>query len=684
MRPPLERALGQQPPSARAGIGAIVAALTVSCVSVAIDAADCEITCVASCPIGFECAYGYCVRDPGSAVCPAPDGLNAAAGGTEPPIASLPDSGAAPSRSPAEVCSSSDGLRLSECPPPAPCRGVPYAITLSASGGVEPYVWSASVLPAGMRLSSRGELSGTLQAAATVAFSVRDSSGPGADGERSYTFELVPRDRCWFARAGNDTGTSYVELLDPLLDTGPSPRVRLPAGPGEEVADFRFSPDGRVLAVRTRDAMGTHRLALYGAPRWLALEPTRTEGRSVLQYAWATDSSLLALAVSDGAATYLETLRLTGSGAVGDAAALLPSTRVGPAVEAPVGSELVWLSGSRLAFHAPSPTPRVAGERHVYHAELGPEAGFLAPVAHTNVSYVLDALSSLRLEPRATGLFVVSSFNATASIEFHSADSTEQVFSHAPNAVLAPQGGCTARSSDEAGLEIHAPEGGEPLAAQGGCAHLLGWSSAGDRLACISDDPGFGGLRILDFDAARRRLTPSLVEGAYVYSEETSQLRRRAFSPMGRRFAFSTDDSLFVAERGDERWLVERAPTAFFDTDNPFVDLAFSPDERWLLMHRGNTLMLRDLDAEGDETAVIEIALPASEPCAEVEGDTSHRWCGDGSSRSAAMAWSPDSKALAYRALESGSLPALDSSVGAGGVVLLRCGPGCTHYAFQP
>lgn len=594
------------------------------------------------------------------------------------------DSADAPSLSPAEACSSSDGLRLSECPPPPPCRGVPYAITLSASGGVEPYVWSASLLPAGMRLSSTGELSGTLQAAATVAFSVRDSSGPGGGRERSYSFELAPRDRCWFAHAGTDASIPYVELLDPLLDAGSSPRVRLPAGAGEEIADFQFSPNGRVLAVRTRDPMGAQRVALYGAPQWLPLEPTGSDGRSVLQYAWATDSSLLALAVSDGVTAYLETRRLTGSGTAGDAPALLPSALAGPAVEAPVGSELVWLAGSRLAFHAPSPAPRVAGERHLYHAELGPEAGFLAPVAHTNVSYVLDALSSLRLEPRANGLFVISSFNATASIEFHSADSTERVFSHAPNAVLAPQGGCTARTSGTAGLEIHAPEGGEPLAAQGGCGHLLGWSNAGDRLACVSDDPSFAGLRIFDFDAARRRLTESLVEGAYVYSEETSQLRRRAFSPMGRRFAFTTDDSLFVAERGSERWLVERTPTAFFDSDSPFVDLAFSPNERWLLMHRGNTLMLRDLDADGDETAVIEIALPASEPCAEVEGDTSHRWCGDGSSRSATMAWSPDSKALAYRALESGSLPALGSSVGAGGVVLLRCGPGCTHYAFQP
>jgi hypothetical protein len=101
-------------------------------------------------------------------------------------------------------------------------------------------------------------------------------------------------------------------------------------------------------------------------------------------------------------------------------------------------------------------------------------------------------------------------------------------------------------------------------------------------------------------------------------------------------------------------------------------------------MHRGNTLMLRDLNSISDDTVTIEIGLPASEACAEVEGDTSHRWCGDASSRTAAMAWSRDSKALAYRALESDARPALQSSVNAAGLALLRCGPGCAHFAFQP
>jgi Putative Ig domain len=680
VRPPVERPLGWRwlPGS----LGFAVALLSPRCVSVSIDARDCQIPCAASCPSGFECSRGYCVRDPERADCPAPGAPDLDAGRRELPESS-PDSGdAGPSLRVADACSPGTGLQLSPCPPPAPCRGVPYAIDLSASGGVAPYAWSASALPAGMSLSSEGELRGTLTQSGTLTFRVRDSSSDGSGVERSHSFELVPRDRCWLAYAGNDEETPYVELVDTLLDPSVPSRVRLPAGMGEEVVDFQFSPDGRALAVRMRDPLGLARLTLYGAPQWSQLELSSSVERSVLHYAWAIDSSMLALGVSDGDRTFLETLRLSAEVTAGDGA-LSRSVLSGAAVEAPIDSELVWFANDRVAFHAPSEAPGPPGQRRVYHSELGPASAFLVPVAHQNATpYVVDALSTLRLQPAEAGLFVVSSFAGTAGIDFHPADSSSTIYGQAPLAIISPHGRFTTLSTEQGELRVYPPEGVDALAALDGCSHFIAWSSAEDRLACVTNDVSFGGLGIFDFDGSS--LTRSFVEGRYAYSEEAALTRRRAFSPSGTRFAFTTDSSLFVAELESDRWLVERAATAFYAASTPFADLAFSPDERWLLMHRGNTLMLRDLSSIGDDTAVIEMGLPLSEACAEVEGDTSHRWCGDASSQSAAMAWSRDSTALAYRALEADARPALHASVNLAGLALLRCGPGCAHYAFQP
>ena len=47
---------------------------------------------------------------------------------------------------------------------PAAQRNVPYSATLAATGGVQPYIWSlraGSSLPAGLTLSSSGQITGT-------------------------------------------------------------------------------------------------------------------------------------------------------------------------------------------------------------------------------------------------------------------------------------------------------------------------------------------------------------------------------------------------------------------------------------------------------------------------------------------------------------------------------------------
>ena len=76
----------------------------------------------------------------------------------------------------------------------SPITGAPYALQFSAQGGLPPYHWSlSSVLPAGLRLSASGLVSGT--PTATGAFSygvtVTDSKGATGGGTASGTISAM-------------------------------------------------------------------------------------------------------------------------------------------------------------------------------------------------------------------------------------------------------------------------------------------------------------------------------------------------------------------------------------------------------------------------------------------------------------------------------------------------------------
>lgn len=74
------------------------------------------------------------------------------------------------------------GLGISTTSLPGPTTNQPYSAQLNATGGLPPYSWSiaSGSLPAGLVLSSSGQISGTPTTAGTFAFSVtaQDSSSP--------------------------------------------------------------------------------------------------------------------------------------------------------------------------------------------------------------------------------------------------------------------------------------------------------------------------------------------------------------------------------------------------------------------------------------------------------------------------------------------------------------------------
>ena len=72
--------------------------------------------------------------------------------------------------------------------------GVPYSRAFSASGGTGPYTFgtNASALPAGLTLSTSGQLNGTPTTAGNYNFIVRSTDANGCFGERSYTLVINP------------------------------------------------------------------------------------------------------------------------------------------------------------------------------------------------------------------------------------------------------------------------------------------------------------------------------------------------------------------------------------------------------------------------------------------------------------------------------------------------------------
>src|SRR6516164_2568926 len=96
-----------------------------------------------------------------------------------------------------------------------------YSTALTASGGTAPYAWSVSSgsLPAGLTLSSSGQINGTPTTPGTSSFtvSVSDSSSPAESGSGSLSITIAaaatPVQISTSSLAGGQTNTAYSATL---------------------------------------------------------------------------------------------------------------------------------------------------------------------------------------------------------------------------------------------------------------------------------------------------------------------------------------------------------------------------------------------------------------------------------------------------------------------------------------
>lgn len=554
---------------------------------------------------------------------------------------------------------------------PPPCAGSAYSARLRATGGEgsDGYTWRALQAPAGLGIGeTTGVLSGIAEEGGALSIEVED--GAGRTIAASYVLE--PRTKCWLAYLAEEDGPSKLHLFDALLDN----RHVFSAGvPTALVADFRFSLDGRFLAYRAGAPPGELELVLVE----LATMRTQVVGfEDVRQYAWSQDGSTLAVAYAPDGSPVLGGLRVRASGTVsGELYSELQPT------PADVSSAPIWFGPSQLAFlnsigHA---FPAAA------MANLG-ELGFSGPQIHPN-SFSLDT----RMQSAERGFFAIPTDDA--SITFYPADGSPGKL-HA-NVIVAPSGRYTALS-DGGRLQIFEdvdesrfyPDEIAPYASAAGCDAILAWSESRERIACRHSAGGVMGVNLFELGRQTAELSgpfPMRMKDQAELNVAALQAQRRIFSHSAEQFAFATNEGVYVAKIVPTDSGIEFAYTVSL-ANAPDSVLAFSPDERMLLAHRGTRLTLFRLESPIQGAVLTDLVLPAP-PCSEDGYSAVAQFCGE-VSRRGISAWSPDSGLLAI-ATPPGALTVVDVRSPDYGfrdaAATARCSGECfasDHFAFQP
>jgi hypothetical protein len=686
--------------SARAAVALAFAVTTLfGCFfSPRVEPEDCALQCSRDeCPEGYQCkevreGVGYCVElgSPSQCLLAAkqpelPPGVE-----TGPEVSGHTAGGRAEVRRFAEPCARSGVLQITPCPLPPPCRGAPYTSLLRATGGREPYTWSAEPA-AGVELENTGRIRGTVHFPATWTVHVMDAAG--ALGEA--TFELSPRDSCWFGFVDGALGARRLTLVDPLAEAGSEAAIRLPdtADTSLSVVDFRFSPDGRRLAVRVEVA-GRRHLVLFEAPLWAPLGSTKP-GASIEEYAWAPKDPLLAVAGEHEGERFLSAVRVLGA----DVATTGSRLRMEPEVPAPATSPLTWFGELAIAFH--SGAGLSAPSHRVYGGQLGASGFVVTPF--DGASYSEDADTTISLIAGGRGFLAVSrAVDATSIDRYALVDGALARTTHRPNLSLSPSGRYLALA--EGGrLQIYMADEDRidplegypvPIVVGDGCEVVLAWSPDDRRIACATDGLPGPGLRLFRFRSDNPRegpvAEPSLnaidVEGSELYSAALSRRRRRGFSPDGRWFSFSTDHELHAVDLFEERLQLRQAP-ARFESVLTRSDFIPSPDGESLLAHQGAWLSHHSMRTLSEGSAVTSAQLDAPRPCSEGEtlAERERGSCGSGSTRSTQVAWSPDSRAIAFRTADSELLLTRIREAGREDRLSVECDIACVEAsAFQP
>jgi hypothetical protein len=679
------------------------------CFSPAIEIASCAVACSsdAECPPGFACNAGYCAESGTAPSCaisaptstnddtPPPPRVDSADTGEEPRPPSLieePDpsddlldgeGGDDVVVTPRDPCAVSTGIAVAPCVLQQPCRDLPYAVTFTPTD--TELSWAAPIVPPGLELDAATlTVSGVARESGALVLEGKDAQGRVVQRTR---LEVTARTSCSVAFVVDEGGGARLHLADrERLATVAEVVLPVAPTPGESVVDFQFSPDGRSLLVRVADAGGNNRLTAYSAPDWRERALPLLDG-SVLEYAWSLDGEAVAAVLRTREGTRLGGFDLARVEGEAPDSALTAFA----GVTTPADTRPVWFSAQHVGFL--SAEGQSEGGRQLLSAALG-VSGFSAPIAETGARFSEDELTLLRLEGNAQGLFLYSAFlNSATLVELFRPDA-DGVFDVTQQATAIPSPDARFSALVEGGeLRVQRAHD-QPLqtfatviATASGCNALLAWSPASDRLLCVTDGAAGGNLRWFDFDGGELS-EPRPIEGSYVYTEAIARFRRRGFSPGGRWLTFGNDFQQYFVDLRGERLLPQPSPMTIDASAQP--EYAFSPDDRFLVRHQSDRIILRYL-VEQEQSQLAPLLAP-SLACDEHLARSSRSYCGSSTSSTSQLSWAGDSRSFLF-ANAAGELQLVRVLPSAGEAVVdldpvaLRpgCGSGCLgQFALQP
>ena len=124
--------------------------------------------------------------------------------------------------------------------------GVAYSRSLAASGGTPPYTWSITtgVVPAGLSLSSSGQISGTPSAAGTTNFTVKATDRSAASASKALSINIATAPAITTTSLPNGQGgTGYSQSL---AASGGTPPYTWSISAGALPAGLSLSPTGQI------------------------------------------------------------------------------------------------------------------------------------------------------------------------------------------------------------------------------------------------------------------------------------------------------------------------------------------------------------------------------------------------------------------------------------------------------
>jgi hypothetical protein len=137
--------------------------------------------------------------------------------------------------------------------------GTAYSYALPASGGTPPYVWSVNTgtLPVGLKLSTKGVISGTPESAGTVSFAVQVVDSEAVPASATANFSIAIQTELAVTSLSPPAGTVGISYSTTLSATGGVPPYSWTLASGDLPAGLSLSSTGAISGKPTASGNST-------------------------------------------------------------------------------------------------------------------------------------------------------------------------------------------------------------------------------------------------------------------------------------------------------------------------------------------------------------------------------------------------------------------------------------------